>query len=246
MYLIPLYFCRRGIAVHLYVHSPLKRPIISRSVLGPWSLARLHIHGKTMLETLQELAAVSNRRDSDFKPKPRVHVDAIPDDSSSDAGTQHQDPESQPSDFDLRATHLIASPYPDRANQLDLQMLDPQSRLFAFALTALTPTTPTYATAPYTTAFNWPTVFSTLRTLCSQQNFHWRKQEFYVVIFRSKLREGAERARLGELDQKAHEEACASGGLLKYWFGRADGEGRNLATCMPLLLPKSHVCRLGG
>lgn len=199
---------------------------------------RIPLSPGRMLETSREPAMRTAPSDLDIKPEPQIHIEAIPDsasdDSASDTAPQHQQ-ELQPSNFDLHAGHLIASPYPDRANQLDLQTPDPQSRFFAFALSTLTPATPLYATATYTAAFNWSTVFSALRTLCYQQDIHWQRQECYVVIFRSKLRKGADRIRLGELDRKAHEEACASGGLLKYWFGCADGDGRNLATCVPLL-----------
>lgn len=143
--------------------------------------------------------------------------------------------------FDLDTTHLISSPYSNSANQLQLSPLDLQSRLFAFALTALKPIRSDYATAPYLESFNWPEVLSTLRTLCLQAEIQWEKQDFYVVIFRSKLLADADRVRLGELDQKSHEEACTSGSLLHYWFGSTDTERRNLATCAyhPLPLARS-------
>jgi hypothetical protein len=134
--------------------------------------------------------------------------------------------------LDLHASHLISSPYPNPENQLSLPTLPEPSRLFALALTALTPTRADYATAPYTSAFNWPAVFALLRALSQKYNHTWQRTEFYVVIFRSKLNEVIDRERLGLLDQKSHEEACQSGGLLKYWFGAPNGERRNLATCM--------------
>ncbi|KXL49103.1 hypothetical protein M433DRAFT_62667, partial [Acidomyces richmondensis BFW] len=81
-------------------------------------------------------------------------------------------------------------------------------------------------------SFNWPHVFRSLHQLCSWAGFQWQRREFYIVVFRSKLRVDANRARLHELDQKSHEEACASGGLLKYWFGSCDPARRNLATCV--------------
>ena len=134
--------------------------------------------------------------------------------------------------IDLNATHLISSPYPDLANQLRLTDLSTPNQLFARALTILRPTRPDYATAPYLESFNWNEVFNLLRSLSEQADHHWSGEtSFYVVIFRSKLQAGIDRERLGLLDQKSHEEACASGGLLKYWFGETDGERRNLATC---------------
>lgn len=133
--------------------------------------------------------------------------------------------------LDLQATHLISSPYSDFTNQLDLQRLGLQDRLFALALTSLAPLRPDYATAPYMSTFNWPIVFAHLRALCAQFGLSWERQEFYLVIFRSQLSRGIDRTRLGELDKESHREACESGGLLKYWFGSCDGEMRNLATC---------------
>ena len=137
----------------------------------------------------------------------------------------------QLSTIDLNATHLISSPYNDFANQLTLNDLELPYRLFAFALTALKPIREDYATAPYLESFNWPEVFALLRNLCKQTGYEWKQLSFYTVIFRSQLLEGIDRDRLGLLDQKSHEEACASGGLLKYWFGSTDSELQNLATC---------------
>lgn len=133
--------------------------------------------------------------------------------------------------LDLNASKLISSPYPDIENQLNLPTLPEPSRLFALALTSLSPTRPDYATAPYLESFNWPHVFALLRALSQKANHQWQRTEFYVVIFRSKLNEVIDRERLGLLDQMSHQEACASGGLLKYWFGSPNGERRNLATC---------------
>ncbi|KAF2217259.1 hypothetical protein CERZMDRAFT_64530 [Cercospora zeae-maydis SCOH1-5] len=134
--------------------------------------------------------------------------------------------------LDLTATHLISSPYDDLANQLTLNDLDTPYRLFAFALTAVKPIREDYATAPYLESFNWSEVFALLRELCKQAGFEWKELDFYAVIFRSTLLSGIDRDRLGLLDQMSHQEACASGGLLKYWFGSCDGALRNLATCL--------------
>ena len=57
------------------------------------------------------------------------------------------------------------------------------------------------------------------------------KLDFYVIVFRSKVNQHADRQLLGELDKAAHLEAVESGGLLKYWFGEPDEAGRILATC---------------
>lgn len=142
---------------------------------------------------------------------------------------QHSVPSVGP--IDLNATHLISSLYPDFENQLQLDHLDLPNRLLAFALTALKPVRDDYATAPYVESFNWSEVFALLRSLSRGVGYEWKQQDFYVVIFRSKLQANVDRDRLGLLDEMSHQEACASGGLLKYWFGSPDEERQNLATC---------------
>ncbi|KAH7377800.1 hypothetical protein BKA66DRAFT_513404 [Pyrenochaeta sp. MPI-SDFR-AT-0127] len=126
---------------------------------------------------------------------------------------------------------LISSPYNNPGHYLDLSALSTASRLFAKALTALKPTVPDYATAPYTEALNFSTVLEVLRGLASTERFTWTETSFYVVTFRSKLKDGIDNDWLYKLDYESHREACESGGLLKYWFGKSDDERRNLATC---------------
>ncbi len=137
-------------------------------------------------------------------------------------------------ELDVNAAYIKSSPYDDPVNFLHLQELDLPNRLFALALTQLNHIRADYATADYISSFNWSQVFSVLRKLCVQSGMHWQRQAFYLVIFRSKLNPTADRVRLGELDKNSHEEACASGGLLTYWFGSPDEECRNLATCKSL------------
>jgi len=155
-----------------------------------------------------------------------------------------------PSHINLEATHLKSSPYDDPLNFLNFSELATQERLFATALTSLQSTRSDYATASYLDSFNWSTVFTLLRDLCTLSGIGWQQQEFYLVIFRSKLQSDADRNKLGELDQKSHQEACESGGLLTYWFGTPDAEMRNLATCeLHLTFPwcvsrwADYVCR---
>jgi hypothetical protein len=79
-------------------------------------------------------------------------------------------------------------------------------------------------------------VLQILRTLIPT-DFAFPETSFYVVVFRSQLKPDIDQDRLYLLDYESHREACESGGLLKYWFGKADGERRNLATCeYPLFL----------
>ncbi|KAF2764342.1 hypothetical protein EJ03DRAFT_32472 [Teratosphaeria nubilosa] len=127
---------------------------------------------------------------------------------------------------------LINSPYTSPQHALDLTTLPDTARLFALALTTLAPIREDYATAPYLDSLNWSEVFRSLRTLIKEAGIEWRDQEFYVVIFRSTLKDGADRDWLGKLDEESHREACQSGGLLKYWFGECDESRRNLATCV--------------
>ncbi|KAJ4362474.1 hypothetical protein N0V83_010567 [Neocucurbitaria cava] len=129
------------------------------------------------------------------------------------------------------STHLISSPYNNPGHYLDLSSLPTPSLLFAKALTALKPTRSDYAAAEYTAALNFPAVVAELRSQSEKSGFTWRETSFYVVVFRSRLKEGIDNDWLYKLDYESHREACESGGLLKYWFGKADEERRNLATC---------------
>ncbi|PYH46209.1 uncharacterized protein BP01DRAFT_373211 [Aspergillus saccharolyticus JOP 1030-1] len=142
------------------------------------------------------------------------------------------------------STHLIVSPYNSPLHLLDLRTLDPSNQLLAQALTILQPTRPDYATAPYTESFNWTAVLGLLRELVhARHGTVWPAQSFYVVTFRSRLRADADGERLYLLDAHSHQEAMASGGLLKYWFGSKDAERRNLATC---IWRSREDARLGG
>lgn len=137
------------------------------------------------------------------------------------------------------STLLISSPYNNPDHYLDLTTLSTPDLIFAKALTALKPEQPDYATAPYISSLNFSsTVVPLVKELAAAENFAWKEHSFYVVIFRSKLKEDIDNDRLYLLDYESHREACESGGLLKYWFGKTDGERRNLATCeyLPLYL----------
>jgi hypothetical protein len=131
----------------------------------------------------------------------------------------------------IKGRWLDASPYHEQEHLLNLATLDAPNRLLALALIALEAATPTYATVEYEQALDWGLVMRSLRRLASQEGFAWQRQKFYVVEFRSKLKEGIDVDRLFQLDKKSHQEATQSGGLLKYWYGVPDNERRNLATC---------------
>jgi hypothetical protein len=136
------------------------------------------------------------------------------------------------------SSNLISSPYNIPGHYLDMSSphLTTPSRLLALALTGLKPVTSAYATTIYTQALNFDTVLPVLRDLTAKEEYFWKETSFYVVVFRSQLKEGIDEEYLYQLDAESHREACESGGLLKYWFGKADGDRRNLATCMSMSL----------
>ena len=136
--------------------------------------------------------------------------------------------------------NLIVSPYEESSHLLALSSVSPECQLLARALTVMRSVRSDYATAPYTDAFNWADVYERLQTLVRADGLEWTSQRrFYIVVFRSQIPPSTSRGHLGVLDQRSHAEAMDSGGLLKYWFGKPDEEGRNLATC------KSMHWRLG-
>lgn len=128
---------------------------------------------------------------------------------------------------------LQASPYSEREHLLDLTTLTEPLQLFAKALTNMRWITQDYATAPYPGAFNWDSIVDAFSSTLSdgQRATMPEKLHFYVIVFRSRVNEHADRQLLGELDKAAHIEAVEGGGLLKYWFGTPNEVGRNLATC---------------
>ena len=133
-------------------------------------------------------------------------------------------------------SHLVVSPYTTFPHLLDLTSLEESQRLLANSLTVLQSIRQDYATAPYHQSFNWDAVIARLRSLRDLSDYQWQRQHFYIVVFRSQVPPTTDRTHLGELDQRSHAEATESGGLLKYWFGLPDENGRNLATCTSALL----------
>lgn len=127
---------------------------------------------------------------------------------------------------------LVVSPYTSLPHLLDLRSLEESQRLVAKAMTVLESVRDDYATAPYHQSFNWDRVTDRLRALLQLSQYQWKRQHFYIVVFRSQVPPSTNRTHLGGLDQNSHAEATKSGGLLKYWFGVPDENGRNLATCM--------------
>ena len=128
--------------------------------------------------------------------------------------------------------HLVVSPYGSPFHLLDLSTVSKPNQLLAQALTLLQSVRSDYATASYVNSFNWTTVIESLvASLRVNDDFEWQPEAFYIIVFRSQIPPTTDRSRLFALDELSHAEAMESGGLLKYWFGVPDAEGRNLATC---------------
>ena len=144
-------------------------------------------------QSLVAFEEVSSKKSFSVRPV-TVSVAEISD-SEDDLATE--DIESTISNIDIHATHIQAHHTPDLANHLNLQDLTLPLRLFALALTHFTSNRTDYATAPYMDSFNWPSILSVLRKLCAQSGIEWQQQEFYLVIFRSRLQRTADRHRLG-------------------------------------------------
>jgi hypothetical protein len=88
-----------------------------------------------------------------------------------------------------------------------------------------------YATCRYEDTFDWTALLAALNTLAKQLGRRWKRREYYIVEFRSKLKERSNVDLLYKLDKESHSEANQSGGLLKYWYGSPDSERRKLVTC---------------
>ncbi len=110
---------------------------------------------------------------------------------------------------------LVVSPYTSRAHLLDLGTVSKPNQLLAKALTTMKPTREDYATAPYDKAFNWASIMAVLQTLVEEERYEWKEESFYVVVFKSRVPPTTDKTHLGRLDEKSHEEAMGSGGLLK-------------------------------
>lgn len=134
-------------------------------------------------------------------------------------------------EFATADDYLISSPYNEPSHLLDMRRLETPSQIFAKALTILKPVRDDYATASYIDSFNWQSVINLVQEISAAENYEWKEQSFYVVVFQSHLNADADMSLLHDLDSHSHEEATTSGGLLKYWFGSKDENHRNLATC---------------
>lgn len=143
---------------------------------------------------------------------------------------------------------LVVSPYSHPSHLLRLHTVSKPNQLLAKALTKMKAVRADYATASYKESFNWSTVVDTLEDLSLKEAYEWQPEFFFIVVFRSRIKTVTDRVDLGLMDAEAHEEAMQSGGLLKYWFGIPDANGRNLATCKLARKPlpgEAHLMDLG-
>jgi hypothetical protein len=85
----------------------------------------------------------------------------------------------------------------------------------------LEPTCPDYARLPVGEAFSWAD--------CSRAA---DAGEWYLVAFRSVLREGADQDRLREYDDLAHADAQLAPGFVHYFKGPANDRGECLSFCL--------------
>jgi len=85
----------------------------------------------------------------------------------------------------------------------------------------LEPTCADYARLPVAAAFTWSDCTSAADA-----------GEWYLVAFRSILRESADRDRLCEFDDRAHEEAQSARGFVHYFKGPANDRGECLSFCL--------------
>jgi hypothetical protein len=131
----------------------------------------------------------------------------------------------------LTSDYIVSSPYTTPSHFLYREKCSDESFVLARALESLRSITPDYATVAYENAFNWEEVVSGL-----PESF---EGTYYCVAFYSQLSPSAAASidtlkNLHSLDELAHEEANAAGGLLKYWFGSHldHTSKRNIATCL--------------
>jgi hypothetical protein len=85
----------------------------------------------------------------------------------------------------------------------------------------LEPTCPDYARLPLAAAFTWADCVSLANA-----------GEWYLVAFRSILRDAADLDRLREYDDRAHDEARSSRGFVHYLKGPANDRGECLSFCL--------------
>jgi hypothetical protein len=89
------------------------------------------------------------------------------------------------------------------------------------AFASLTPAVPDYASLPVAEAFTWSRCAAKLDP-----------GEWYLVAFRSVIRDGADTALLWEHDRRAHREARRRPGFVHYFHGYPNEQGECLSFCL--------------
>ena len=89
------------------------------------------------------------------------------------------------------------------------------------SLSLLAPVAADYASRPIAEAFNWDEAATDLAD-----------GEWYLVAFRSIRKANADEARLNEFDERAHVEASAAPGYVRYFKGPAASDGSCLSFCL--------------
>ncbi len=84
----------------------------------------------------------------------------------------------------------------------------------------ISPVRPNYQNLPIEQGFDWPVIAS------------YEFDQLYLVVFRSERLPDADLDLLRWFDDLAYAEALASGGLLRYFKGDADGRRRCLSFCL--------------
>ena len=88
-------------------------------------------------------------------------------------------------------------------------------------LDRLQPVSDRYATLPIDVAFDWTDAGRALGA-----------GEWYLVVFRSIRRPGADEARLTAFDERAHAEAASAPGFVHYFKGPSASDGSCLSFCI--------------
>ncbi|CAF9919841.1 MAG: hypothetical protein GOMPHAMPRED_001896 [Gomphillus americanus] len=149
--------------------------------------------------------------------------------------------------------HFAISEYDSKDEHfIDLTSYPLQDRLMAKALGIFGNRRPDYADPdiPYELSLTLEEALVSLRRLVEgESDFRWTKREYYIVAYYSTLRAGLQaedRKRLAALDEAAFREALPSKAFIKYWFGKPDQFGRNLATCQHLLVKLNVLLMVAG
>jgi hypothetical protein len=108
---------------------------------------------------------------------------------------------------------------PKRSGKVIPMPLDLTADLYEACL-QISPRHPDYATLSIEDGFDWVPLSCCLF------------ERLYLVVFRSLRRPEADLDILNEHDDRAYEEALASGGLLRYYKGYANERGECLSFCL--------------